>query len=70
MSMLPETIQKITRIAISIAVRTPKKKNRWSWFAYVPWSSILALREALTEAGVDLDKVRRALDADKKAAGK
>lgn len=65
---LPKSIQRITRIAIQIALVAPKQKNRWSWFAQVPWGCIFDLREALTEAGVDLDKMRKAQEAEKKTA--
>jgi hypothetical protein len=54
---LPDSIQRITRIAIQMRAVTPKRKNRWAWFAPVPWGNIFDLREALTAAGVDLDKL-------------
>lgn len=56
--MTTEQLTRLVNIAGQICIVTPRRKNKSSPQAYVPWSLVLELRELLTEMGVDLERAR------------
>lgn len=55
-------MDRVTKIAGQIALETPRRQGKWSTKAQVRWKLIHELREALTEAGVDLEAARRDME--------
>ena len=57
-----DAYSELVTVALTILANTPKRKNKWSQSAYVPWSTIEELRAVLNRGGItdeQIDGVRR-----------
>lgn len=57
-----EAIQRVITLAGMVVLTTPKRRPKHSVSAYVPWSLIDELSEALTAAGVDMIIARKRME--------
>jgi hypothetical protein len=62
-----ENERKIITMARMLCATSTKRRAKYTVAAYVPWSALTELREALTAAGYDLDNDRQII-ADHKEA--
>jgi hypothetical protein len=52
-------MDKLTKLALEIAITTPKSQNSFAKCAYVPWPLIHELRTELNRLGVDVEDTRK-----------
>lgn len=59
---IDDQLKRIVTIAGAIVISVPERKAQYSKSAYVSWSLIEQLKDALIDAGYSPDKARRMLN--------